>query len=253
MADYADRPCGTLSSGQKQRANIARAFLHDPPLLILDEPTNALDVISGQFIVEAIRRGPRRRPRRAVLDAHHGRGRVPVRSHRAHPPGPGRRRRARCADLLRAHRGRSRTSPTPSCTTPARRRPDAHEAVDRPDDPLQGAARDAPRSAHAAAHRRPAGAALPAGRSSASRAIAESGEDAHRSAAGRRSRCGATLPGGGSSGARRAENLDARAVGRRARTRCARGWPAGGCRRAEPTGNDAAPGRPGRRRLRAAP
>jgi sodium transport system ATP-binding protein len=69
MTDYADRPCGTLSSGQKQRANVARAFLHDPPLLILDEPTNALDVVSGQFIVRAIREA--RDAGRAVLFSTH--------------------------------------------------------------------------------------------------------------------------------------------------------------------------------------
>ncbi len=69
MAAFADRPCGTLSSGQKQRANLARAFLHDPPLLILDEPTNALDVVSGQFIVRAIRQA--RDAGRAVLFSTH--------------------------------------------------------------------------------------------------------------------------------------------------------------------------------------
>jgi sodium transport system ATP-binding protein len=69
MGEFADRPCGTLSSGQKQRANIARAFLHEPGLLVLDEPTVALDVVSGQFIVESIRR--QRDAGRAVLFSTH--------------------------------------------------------------------------------------------------------------------------------------------------------------------------------------
>jgi sodium transport system ATP-binding protein len=55
MADFANRPCGKLSAGQKQRANVARAFLHDPPALILDEPTTALDVVTGRFLLNAIR------------------------------------------------------------------------------------------------------------------------------------------------------------------------------------------------------
>jgi sodium transport system ATP-binding protein len=69
MQSFKDRPCGTLSSGQKQRANIARAFLHDPDLLILDEPTNALDVVSGRFVADAIRR--KRDEGRAVLFSTH--------------------------------------------------------------------------------------------------------------------------------------------------------------------------------------
>jgi sodium transport system ATP-binding protein len=56
MEEFASRPCNTLSAGQRQRANVARAFLHEPPLLILDEPTNALDVLSGRFIIEALRK-----------------------------------------------------------------------------------------------------------------------------------------------------------------------------------------------------
>lgn len=69
MSSFADRPCRTLSSGQKQRANIARALLHQPDVLMLDEPTAALDVVSGQFIHEAILR--ERAAGRAILFSTH--------------------------------------------------------------------------------------------------------------------------------------------------------------------------------------
>jgi sodium transport system ATP-binding protein len=69
MGAFADRLCRTLSSGQKQRANIARAFLHQPGVLLLDEPTASLDVISGRFLTEAIDR--ERAAGRAVLVSTH--------------------------------------------------------------------------------------------------------------------------------------------------------------------------------------
>jgi sodium transport system ATP-binding protein len=53
--DFADRPCGTLSSGQKQKASLARTVVHDPPVLILDEPTANLDILVARAVVEFIR------------------------------------------------------------------------------------------------------------------------------------------------------------------------------------------------------
>lgn len=66
---FLDRRCGTLSSGQKQRASIGRAVVHDPSLYILDEPTSALDPLASKAILDLVRRGAARG--KAVLFSTH--------------------------------------------------------------------------------------------------------------------------------------------------------------------------------------
>ncbi|RMF86094.1 MAG: heme ABC exporter ATP-binding protein CcmA [Planctomycetota bacterium] len=55
MREFMRLRCGALSTGQKQRVNIARALIADPPILIMDEPTLGLDVLSNRLILSLIR------------------------------------------------------------------------------------------------------------------------------------------------------------------------------------------------------
>ncbi|MBU1318730.1 MAG: ATP-binding cassette domain-containing protein [candidate division Zixibacteria bacterium] len=55
MHDFADGRNDKLSSGMKQKVSIARSVIHDPPVMIFDEPTTGLDVMSSRTIVKFIR------------------------------------------------------------------------------------------------------------------------------------------------------------------------------------------------------
>jgi sodium transport system ATP-binding protein len=56
MASIADRRTAGFSHGERTKVAIARALVHDPPNVLLDEPTNGLDVMSTRAVREIIRR-----------------------------------------------------------------------------------------------------------------------------------------------------------------------------------------------------
>jgi len=54
LQEFADIRCDKLSTGNKQKVSIARTMVHNPPVIILDEPTAGLDVLTSRALVEFI-------------------------------------------------------------------------------------------------------------------------------------------------------------------------------------------------------
>jgi ABC-2 type transport system ATP-binding protein len=71
MTEEADRPFSGYSSGMKQRIAVARALLHDPPILFMDEPTRSLDPAAALALRAFIREQLHERDRKTILLATH--------------------------------------------------------------------------------------------------------------------------------------------------------------------------------------
>ena len=86
ITEFQDARVEKLSSGMKQKVSIARTVVHDPPVLIFDEPTVGLDVINALEMRAVIPRAPRGREDDHLLDPHHERSGEAVRHDRDPAP-----------------------------------------------------------------------------------------------------------------------------------------------------------------------
>src|SRR5258705_13312137 len=54
MNDFRDVLGAKMSTGMRQKVSIARAIVHDPPIMIFDEPTLGLDVLVARAVLQAV-------------------------------------------------------------------------------------------------------------------------------------------------------------------------------------------------------
>jgi sodium transport system ATP-binding protein len=69
LRPYADTSCGRLSAGNRQKVSLARTIVHDPPVLVFDEPTTSLDVLVARTVTEFVA-DCRTRGRTVILSTH---------------------------------------------------------------------------------------------------------------------------------------------------------------------------------------
>jgi len=74
MEEFMDRKVGAFSRGMKQKVAIARALVHDPPVILLDEPTTGLDVTSASVFRDLIKE--MKREGKTILFSSHNMGEV---------------------------------------------------------------------------------------------------------------------------------------------------------------------------------
>ena len=69
MKDFIDRRNDRLSSGMQQKVSIARTIIHDPPVMVLDEPTFGLDIMASRAVIQFIRKC-REEGKTVILSSH---------------------------------------------------------------------------------------------------------------------------------------------------------------------------------------
>ena len=69
MRDFKDTPNGRLSAGMKQKVSLARTIVHDPPVLVFDEPTVSLDILVARTVTDFVAQC-RERGRTVILSTH---------------------------------------------------------------------------------------------------------------------------------------------------------------------------------------